>query len=403
MSNLPEKPNTDPKSYGLEEVKAAQIREAIQPMLDKQVELEERYNAIITKERSDEVILEAKELLKIYVNIRIATKEEHKKLKDFYLKGGRFVDALKNTQLFMAQGKEEALKEIVDHKKNQAIEAKKKLQEEREQLLRNLEVDIIPQSLGDMEEDVWGHYLSGTEAAFKTRKEAEAKAEEERIEKERLDILENQRKYKTSRLADHIDGYDNLDFRNMEEPTYLKLVEDAISVREKKEKEQEKIRLQNEKLKKKLKAEQDKADAKEKLVKERTEELRPYIVFIRDYNGLINSTKAQYSKELAEIKTAAKQQWEYDREQEEIRIKNDQDLKDKEAAKQAEIEKQKEAERQAASAPDREKVQNFLLRISNIPVPGIYDPECLEIIKLMDESTEKANNMLSKLLNEVAG
>ena len=45
----------------------------------------------------------------------------------------------------------------------------------------------------------------------------------------------------------------------------------------------------------------------------RDKELRPYIVFIRDYDKMRNMPDTEYAKELAEVKKGAELQWEFDR------------------------------------------------------------------------------------------
>lgn len=46
----------------------------------------------------------------------------------------------------------------------------------------------------------------------------------------------------------------------------------------------------------------------------RSDELKPYIIFIRNYSELIEMPEEDYKKELSEVKKGAELQWEYERE-----------------------------------------------------------------------------------------
>ena len=99
----------NPSDYGLEEQKAKEISDMFKPMLDKMVDLEKRYNEVISLEIQPETCKKAKELRLEYVKVRTGTATIHKELKAFYLQGGRFVDGWKNAQLMASQGIEEKL------------------------------------------------------------------------------------------------------------------------------------------------------------------------------------------------------------------------------------------------------------------------------------------------------
>lgn len=173
--------------YGLEESKAKQISEMFKPMLDKMELFESEYNEIIKLEISKETCEKAYKLRQKYVKVRTGTATIHKELKSFYLQGGRFVDGWKNAQLMASEGIEDKLTGIEKHFENLEIQRRVKLSEARTiELSKYVESeDMIPGSLGDMPDDVWSNYLTGTKANSETRKEAERKAEVHRIEAER--------------------------------------------------------------------------------------------------------------------------------------------------------------------------------------------------------------------------
>ncbi len=135
--------------------------------------------------------------------------------------------------------------------------------------------------------------------------------------------------------------------------------------------EAEKNRLENERLKK----EQQEKDL---IRKKRNDELRPYIVFIRDYNAVLDMDEQTYAKELADIKIAAEQQWQDDARRREIEnekmLEAEQlaaKLKAKEDAEAAEIKRKALEEKRitdeklaAAKAPDKEKLMSLILSLT---------------------------------------
>ena len=180
--------------YGLEESKAKEIESLFTPMLSKMSELETEYNDILKEEINPETCQRAKDLRLSYVKIRTGTAEIHKKAKEFYLNGGRFVDGWKNAQLFASGEKEKTLKSIEDHFENQERERIEKLRTERIELLKPY-TEIEPLALGHMQQDVFDNYLAGIKLAHEQKIIAEKKAEEDRIAKEKKDTeeRENQR------------------------------------------------------------------------------------------------------------------------------------------------------------------------------------------------------------------
>lgn len=185
----------DPKEFGLEETKAADIAKQFQPMLDKMVELEKEYNEVIALPIEDQsTAIKAKTLRLKYVKVRTGTAAVHKAQKDFYLAGGRYIDGWKNAQLFASQGIEEKLESIEKHAENLERERIAKIQSERESELLKYEVENVSSlALGLMSEDIWSNFLTGTKTNFEAKKAAELKAEQDRIAKEKAESEERER------------------------------------------------------------------------------------------------------------------------------------------------------------------------------------------------------------------
>ncbi len=178
--------------YGLEESKAKEIEALFIPMLSKMSALENEYNSILKEEINPETCQRAKDLRLSYVKIRTGTADIHKKAKEFYLNGGRFVDGWKNAQLFASGEKEKTLKAIEDHFENQEKERFERLRVERVNLLKPY-TEIEPLALGHMQQDVFDNYLAGVKLAHDQKIAAEKKAEEDCIAKEKAEAEEREK------------------------------------------------------------------------------------------------------------------------------------------------------------------------------------------------------------------
>lgn len=176
----------DNKEYGVEETKALEIQGIFKPMIDKMVELEAQYNALLKLPINEDTAKKARVLRLEYVKTKTGTAQIHKKLKNPYLKMGQFLDNWKSTQKTASEGMEQKCLTIEKHFENIEIERIEKLQESRASELEQYEVATIPQNLGEMKDDVWSSFLTGSRVNFEEKKEAE-RLEAERLERERLE------------------------------------------------------------------------------------------------------------------------------------------------------------------------------------------------------------------------
>lgn len=183
----------NPQEFGLEKTEAQKIEAVFTPMLEKMVELEKEYNEVIALEISDEAVKKARELRLKYVKVRTGTEKIHETAKAYYLAGGRFVDAWKNAQKFSAIGKETKLEKIEKHFELIEQEKKNKINVERIEKLSKFIPDTSIYNVKEMSDEAFAKLLETSEIAYKSIKEAEEKAEKERIEKEKAEKLEQER------------------------------------------------------------------------------------------------------------------------------------------------------------------------------------------------------------------
>jgi len=192
----------NPSEFGIEQDKANQMVSGLKQTIEEREILSAQYSQVIIKELIPETLKEARELrLKIRNNRTQGVEKWHKANKEFYLAGGRFVDAIKNKEIAENLRMEENLEQIEKHFENLEKQRIADLQKERELLLQPFEVaNADALQLGTMPDDIWNGFLRGQEISYKEKKETErlaaeaeaARIESERAERERIRI-ENER------------------------------------------------------------------------------------------------------------------------------------------------------------------------------------------------------------------
>jgi hypothetical protein len=186
----------DSEKYGIEQTKATELVGNLPQILSERAELVPQFNDIIKLDINDPATAKkAAELRKLIKNNRTKGIEVwHKTTKDYFLKGGQFVDAIKRKEIAENERMEEALEQIEKHQENLEKERIAKLQREREGLLLAYEVENLSTlNLGNMNDDVFDSFLSASKQKFNDKKEAERKAEEERLAREKAELEERER------------------------------------------------------------------------------------------------------------------------------------------------------------------------------------------------------------------
>lgn len=267
--------------YGLTETKAKEISKMFKPMLDEMESLENDFNHVMALKQSSERSAEAKELRLRYVKVRTGTAAIHKDLKAFYLQGGRFVDGWKNAQLMASQGNEEKLMDIEKHFENIEKERIQKIAIERgdqiTQVTHENDEVYLPADLGSMPDDVWANYYASIKATYDARVKAEEKAEEDKIEAERISKLYYERKDMiiNEGLWDFLDDdLKSAGFGEFEEMIFNDLMNELRDMQEKKNQKQKKIEDENIRLKKEADKKQKEREAEFKKHTDNLEEER---------------------------------------------------------------------------------------------------------------------------------
>jgi len=174
----------------LTENKAKQIKAAFNPMMEKLEQVENAYNDVVNLEITPETCKVAKRMRLDISRIRIEAGKIKTAQKEEYNRAGKAIQGIFNIIKFAVVSKEEKLKDIELYYEKIEAEKKQKLQSDREGILAEYNINGEFINLGDMTEDVWGNYLTGVKNNYEAVKEAERKAELERIEAEEKEAEE---------------------------------------------------------------------------------------------------------------------------------------------------------------------------------------------------------------------
>lgn len=363
------------EQFGLDEQKAIEITKDLPAISAERDVLSVQYSEVMKMDINDpETSKKARDLRILIKNNRTKGFENwHKVNKEFFLRGGQFVDALKNKEVAENKRMEDALESIEKHQERLEAERLVKLNKERIDLVAPYLDDVTGLNLSSMEEDVFEAYLTAKKTAYESKIEAERKAEEKRIEDERKERLKQTRLFKTSRLADFIPEYDSIVFAEMDEEVFFDLVNTAIQKRTEYEEKQERIRIENER----LKAESDALQAKiDKEKKEREDKER------------IEAEKRS--------KEEAKKQAELDKIKAELEAEKKREA-DRIAKEKAEKEAKEKAELELAKAGDMVRIKSWVESMVIKPIgTEKMKPEsiaiCNEIIEKFESFKTWAKN-----------
>ena len=294
----------NPKEFGLEENKALELTSGLTTILTERETLKNAYLDVIDLDITEENLPTFKELrLKIVKNRTQGIEKWHKTTKDFFLTGGRFVDSVKNKEVFENERMEKSLLEKEKHFENLEKERLKAIHNERASKLIPFNYEIGNVDFSGMDENMFNAILLGAETNHKAILEAARLAEEARLEVIRLESEERE----MQRL----------------ENERLKAENEA------KEKQLELERIEAAKIQ---------AEAKAKADAELAEQKRLADIEAKKQAEIIAKQKSEADKLAAQLKAKA-----------------DAELKEKQRI-EAETKAKLEAEKKAAKAPDKDKL-----------------------------------------------
>lgn len=191
----------NPQTFGLEVKKANEMVSGLTITIAEREILKNAYIDVIDLPINTETLPIFKELrLKIVKNRTQGIEKWHKINKEFYLSGGRFVDAIKNKEILVNQEMESKLLEAEKFFENQEKEKKRILNEKRILRISEYMQDTIGLDFSEMNDYDFDDFVLGKKTRFenelKERQEELLKIENERlaeIERQRLAEIENEK------------------------------------------------------------------------------------------------------------------------------------------------------------------------------------------------------------------
>jgi colicin import membrane protein len=262
----------NPEEFGIDKNKANQLVGEMLPQVIKEREiLIEQFNQIITADIEDpNTPKQARELrLLVQKNRTQGITAWHKTAKDYFLKGGQFVDAIKRKEVAINEKMESDLEAIEKYAEIKEQQRKEALRAERTTALQPY-AEFVPFGidLGAMSDEDFTKTLNGAKLQHKAKIEAEKQAEiEHQKEVERQNkIKENKERALPYKLF--ISDWDDINF---ETANVGEIIADAQTKKAEAEAEAERQRIENDRLKSEAEAARKEA---EKLEAQRQSELK---------------------------------------------------------------------------------------------------------------------------------
>lgn len=305
----------------------------------------------VTSEDQKDEMKKARELRLALREVRVEANKMRVKLKEGYLRGGNAVQAIYNDIEKITKPEEERLEQAEKFAEIKEAERKQARYEKRVAELGQYVSDTSIYQLKDMADESYKQLLADSKASHEARLQAEKKAEEERLENERLEKLENKRRFEIAPFIEFVDK--NLDsdeklekyLWHASEEDYQSILKKAMAARKKYNDEQEALRVQAE--------------------------------------------KDRRAREEAERKLKEEQ----DRIAENQRIAREQLLAEEAAAAKAKAEEE-EKRRQKLLAPDKEKLQDLANQIEALGLPAVQSKEAGAVIRATEDMLGKVTNYI---------
>lgn len=182
------------EDYGLKTERANELTVGLKSVIAERELLIKEFEEVSKLELIPENLPKFKALrLKIVKNRTQGTNKWHKTNKEFFLTGGKFVDAIKNKENAINEQMEEKLMNAEKHFENLEKERIAKIQAERVVLLSEYVEDASERDLAGMENDVWKSYLQTKKQSYFDKIAEERRLEEERIAKIKAEKEEQER------------------------------------------------------------------------------------------------------------------------------------------------------------------------------------------------------------------
>lgn len=359
------------EDFGIEKKQEKELLADLPQIKKERDVLEEQYNEVIKLDvESPESWKKARELrLLIQKNRTQGINVWHRNAKDYFLKGGQFVDAIKRKECAVNERMESQLLEI---EKFEEIQRKKEIERLNELRISEIEPykEYVPFgiNLGELEEEAYNHLLRGAKLQFKEEQERIKKEEEERLRAEKIEKLHSERKDLLIDVWQFVE-LKQANFGEMSDEDFDQLLVNAEASKADHDKEQERIRKENERLEKeRIKHEKEEAERLAKIEAERKKE------------------REEAEKKQKEIEEKVKKE-------REEKLALQAQIKAKEEAEKKRLQEEKEEAERIRKAPIKEQMTSW---INGLAIPTIEVEN-----EVKDDIINKFNSFKKWALNQI--
>jgi hypothetical protein len=302
------------REYGIEAKKAANLLGNLPQLKTERLEYERQFNEVIRLDiDAPDTPKRAKELrLKIKENRTKGIMVWHKHTKDYFLKGGQFVDAIKRKEEAINVKMEYDLEQIENY---QEYKKQKEQDELRQKRLKEMqpylnEIGNTPTiDFGLISEEEYQSHYEFVKFKYEQKIQKEKEEERQRLELERFLQKVKERKNRLLPYYHFIPDFDELDFKNMSDADVDALIAKAESIKETQRLEAEAAKQKAREAEAALEAERKKIAAErsamlEKMQQERIEKEKLELEIRRKNAEEERKRKEELQKE-AELKNAS--------------------------------------------------------------------------------------------------
>lgn len=259
----------DPSKFGIQESSVKTLIGNLPEIKTERDELVKEFNSVVKLDIEDKSTSKiARELrLKIKDNRTKGLDVWHTKSKEFFLKGGQFIDAIKREESAINKEMEDKLSEIENYFEIKEKERKAKLNAKRIEMLEPYNSFVpIGLNFGEISEEEFQKVLNGAKLQYNQMIEEEEKAEKERIRLAEIERLNSVRRELAMPYYFFWSEHEKqINFGEQSEDEFSAFLERIKKAKADDDLQQEEIRKENERLA------DEKRKAEEKAKKEREE------------------------------------------------------------------------------------------------------------------------------------
>jgi hypothetical protein len=337
-------------NLGLAKEKADEHLAAFAPYMSELTELSLQMEGINFETPTNEDSKKASDLRKKLVKVRTGSEKEKDARKKSLLTEGNLIQSAFNLIKNACEMKEESLAKVEKYQELLREAELNRIADTRMEQLAQYECNTDRALVARMTEDAFTQFLNGAKVTYEQKKEDERKAEEARLEAQRVSKLREERLTALRRVSNFLtDDESQKDFGTMSDEEWSQLVK-VIGERKveheakeaEREAELERIRKESEEKEAALKKEREEAERKER------------------------EAKAEIARLEAEKRA---------KEEEEAKAKAEEEKK-----RIAEEKARKAAERKAANAPDADKLRRYLFAMGDHDSPVLTSDEATMLL-----------------------